>query len=370
MPIVTRNQRALAWAFGIVALLAAMAVTRHHLQMMDHSPGGEYLTWRHAFFQEAPHYVFWALAIPIVFLFVDPVARRRWGWPRMLLAHVAFALAVVFLSIVLGSLWYGMRDVGTIILSSLPEQLFTYAAILAGVLAYHYAQRFFEREVAAGELATELAEARLSALRAQLRPHFMFNALNSVAMLVRSGRGPEAVDTIARVSELLRDGLEEDDRAEVTLEEEVALARRYLAIEEVRFADRLQVTVNLEEQAKGAPVPRLILQPLVENAVRHGIGVRAGAGRVEISARMAGEELIVVVRDDGPGPASPPDPLSLQERGNGGVGLRNTRERLKAAYGSAARLTLEHGPDGGAVATLVIPLSPLSRRERGTGGED
>jgi len=350
VPTVTRNQRALAWALGIVALLAAVAVTRHHLQMLDHSPGGEYLTWRHAFFQEAPDYVFWALAIPVVFLFVDRVARLHWAWPRILLAHVAFALSMVFLSIVIRSMWYGSSALGNAIFSTLPEQLFTYLALLAGVLAYHFAQRFFEREVAAGELATELAEARLRALRAQLQPHFMFNALNSVAMLVRGGRGPEAVETIAKVSELLRDGLQEDSQAEVALEDEVALARRYLAVEEVRFADRLHVAVNLEERAKRVRVPRLILQPVVENAVRHGIGARATAGKLEIGARTAGQELIVVVRDDGPGPAAAPRP------NGGGVGLKNTRERLQAVYGSAARLTLEHGPDGGAVATLVIPI--------------
>ena len=171
---------------------------------------------------------------------------------------------------------------------------------------------FVEREV-------ELADARLRALRAQLRPHFMFNALNSVAMLVRSGRGTEAVDTIARVSDLLRDGLVDDDRAEVTLEEEVALARRYLAVEEVRFADRLEVRVELTEPAKAARVPRLILQPLVENAVRHGIGARAAAGRIGIRARVSGRELIVEVSDDGHGPAvltpRPPRPTT----GRGGV---------------------------------------------------
>jgi len=207
----------------------------------------------------------------------------------------------------------------------------------------------------------ELADARLRALRAQLRPHFMFNALNSVAMLVRSGRGTEAVDTIARVSDLLRDGLVDDDRAEVTLEEEVALARRYLAVEEVRFADRLEVHVDLTEQAKAARVPRLILQPLVENAVRHGIGARAAAGRIGIRARVSGRELIVEVSDDGHGPAvlTPRPPLLSGEGGtqvSNGVGLRNTRARLEAAYGSAARFTLEHAPDGGAIATLVIPL--------------
>jgi len=356
MPTVTltRNQRALAWALGIMALLAAVAVTRHHLEMMDHSPGGHYLTWGHAISQQAPDYILWALTIPLVYLFVDRVARRRWGWPRTVLTHAAFALVVALAVILLRNGWYGAKDFGTIMTSILPSQLFTYAAILGGVLAYHYSRVFVEREV-------ELADARLRALRAQLRPHFMFNALNSVAMLVRSGRGTEAVDTIARVSDLLRDGLVDDDRAEVTLEEEVALARRYLAVEEVRFADRLEVHVDLTEQAKAARVPRLILQPLVENAVRHGIGARAAAGRIGIRARVSGRELIVEVSDDGHGPAvlTPRPPLLSGEGGaqvSNGVGLRNTRERLKAAYGSAARFTLEHAPDGGAIATLVIPL--------------
>jgi len=340
----TRNQRALAWALGIMALLAAVAVTRHHLEMMDHSPGGHYLTWGHAISQQAPDYILWALAIPLVYLFVDRVARRRWGWPRTVLAHAAFALVVVLAVILLRNGWFGAKDLGMIVMSILPSQFFTYAAILGGVLAYHYSRVFVEREV-------ELADARLRALRAQLRPHFMFNALNSVAMLVRSGRGTEAVDTIARVSDLLRDGLVDDDRAEVTLEEEVALARRYLAVEEVRFADRLEVRVDLTEQAKAARVPRLILQPLVENAVRHGISARAAAGRIGIRARVSGRELIVEVSDDGHGPAVlTPRPVS------NGVGLRNTRERLKAAYGSAARFTLDQAPEGGAVATLVIPL--------------
>jgi signal transduction histidine kinase len=343
MPDHRRNWRALAVALGIMGLIAAMAVTRHHLQMVEHYPTGhEYLTWGHAMFQEAPHYVFWALAIPLIFVFADRVARRRWSVSRTVLAHAMFALVVVLLGIILRGFIYGLSDMGQTILARLPSQGFTYCAILGGVLAYHYARAYLEREA-------ELANARLGSLRAQLRPHFMFNALNSVSMLVRAGRGPEAVDVIARVSTLLRDSLDEDDRAEVTLEEEVALARQYLAIEEVRFADRLQVKVNMSDQAKSVTVPRLILQPIVENAVRHGIGARAAAGRVEISARTTAQELIVVVRDDGPGPSFTPNT-------NGGVGLKNTRERLKAAYGGAARLTLEHAPDGGAVATLVIPL--------------
>jgi anti-sigma regulatory factor (Ser/Thr protein kinase) len=323
-----------------MALLGAMATTRHHLEMVDHSPGGEYLTWRHALRQEASHWIFWALALPVVYLFVARVARRRWTWPRTLGAHVAFASGVLLLATAFQAVWFS-KDFGAAFGMWATTSFFTYGAILGGVLAYYYAQRYVEREV-------ELAGAKLRALRAQLRPHFMFNALNSVAMLVRGGRGPEAVEMIARVSDVLRDSLAEDDRAEVTLEEEVALARRYLAIEELRFADRLEIHENITAQAKGVRVPRLILQPVVENAVRHGIGKRAGAGLVQINARTTANALIVTVSDDGPGPDG-------AQRSNG-VGLKNTRERLQTAYGFAACLTLEHGDDGGTVATLIIPL--------------
>ena len=323
----SRNLRALAWALGIIAALGAMSVTRHHIAMMNGHLGGDYLTWGHAFRQEGPVWIFWGLAVPVVFLFVAWVARQHWSWPATLGAHVVFAGLIIGLAFQ--------------VLESASTSLFAYTAILGGVLAYYYSQRFVDREV-------EVAGAKLHALQAQLRPHFMFNALNSVAMLVRGNRGPEAVEMIARVSDLLRDSLDADDRTEVSLEEELALARRYLAIEEVRFADRLQVQIEVSDAAKPARVPRLILQPLVENAVRHGIGGRATAGHLQINARTAGKELIVTVRDDGPG-------LNGGSRGNG-VGLKNTRERLATLYGSAARLTLEHGAEGGAVATLVVPL--------------
>jgi len=337
-----RNWRALAWALGIIALFGATAITRHHFQMMEQMERPDYLTWGHAFYQEAPHWLFWAVALPFIYLFVQWVARRHWSWPPTVLAHLGFALVMIALGTAMRVVWFGGTRFGGGVRATPSTQRFTYPPILGGAIAYYFSRVYMEREV-------ELSQARLGALRAQLRPHFMFNAMNSVAMLVRGNRGPEAVDMIAKLSGLLRDSLDENGDAEVTVEEELALAKRYLAIEEVRFADRLQVTMTVSDQARTVRVPRLILQPVVENAVRHGIGASAAAGRIEITARTAGSQLVVTVRDDGPGPAA-------SMNGGGGVGLKNTRERLRAAYGTQARLTLEHAPDGGAVATLVIPL--------------
>jgi len=346
-------------------LMGAMATTRHHFEMIEESHGGHLVAWPHAILHEAPHFVFWALAIPLVYVFVVRLARRGWGWPQALLAHAAFAVGVIVIESVLRAAWIGSTAsaalFGAKFLWMLPTQLFTYSAILSGVLAYHYSQRFVEREVAAGELAADLAEARLQTLRAQLRPHFVFNTLNSVAMLVRGGRNTEAVETIARVSDLLREALEDDDRAEVALEEEIGLAQRYLAVEQVRFGDRLRVRVDVTDDAKGIRVPRLVLQPLVENAVRHGIGARAAAGQIEITARSSRDELIVCVHDDGPGPGPRPSEEAPQT-GERGLGLKNTRERLHTAYGSAARFTLEQVPGGGALATIVIPLGSSGER--------
>ncbi len=194
-------------------------------------------------------------------------------------------------------------------------------------------------------------QAQLTALKGQLQPHFLFNTLNAIMVLVRQEKGAQAEEMLARLSDLLRCVLDEVEAQEVPLRRELEYLDLYLSIEEVRFQDRLRVGISTGPETLDALVPHLGLQPLVENAIRHGIGRRSAAGRLEIRAARVGETLEIQVEDDGPG--LPPGGPSSQEVQ--GIGLANTRARLRQLYGGAAALTLENGPDGGAVATLVVP---------------
>jgi two-component system LytT family sensor kinase len=235
------------------------------------------------------------------------------------------------------------------------NELITYAALVGAGFAREYFLRFQARQAEAvrlqaqtATLSAQLADARLTALRAQLDPHFLFNTLNAISALVE--RDPDGVQRmIARLSELLRHTLDGSERQEVPLSEEVALVRRYLEIMEVRFQGRLAVSLQVEPSLGDALVPSLILQPLVENAIKHGISRRPGPARIEISARSQDDQLRLRVWDDGDGsPAENPE----------GVGLANTRERLRQLYGEGARLRAEPAPEGGFASEVTIPWRP------------
>jgi two-component sensor histidine kinase len=200
----------------------------------------------------------------------------------------------------------------------------------------------------AARLELGLAEARLQALRMELNPHFLFNALNAVSGLVRRDEREAAVRMLARLGELLRATLDRDAAAEHALEDELALLERYVDIERARFGDRLTVTVGVDAESRRAVVPALLLQPLVENAIRHGVSRRPGAARIAVSAWRDGARLHVVVEDDGVGPRGP---------AREGIGLSNTRARLAARWGDAATLSLEPVAGGGARLSLAFPYA-------------
>ena len=241
--------------------------------------------------------------------------------------------------------------------SSFHNNVFLYWEILAVQAAFGYYRRYREREkealrleLHASELKTQLVRAQLNALKMQLQPHFLFNTLNAIMVLVRQQRGREAEETLARFSDLLRCVLEDVEAQEVTLRRELDCLQLYLSIEQVRFQDRLHIGMSISPEVLEAAVPQMALQPIVENAIRHGIGRRSAAGRIRISAERANEMLRIKVEDDGPGFA-PGD--SSPGRG---IGLANTRARLQQLHGDKARLETGNGPHGGAVVTLVLPF--------------
>jgi two-component system, LytTR family, sensor kinase len=206
-----------------------------------------------------------------------------------------------------------------------------------------------ERSLRAEALAHK---ARLEALRWQLNPHFLFNALNAISTLVIDGRSHDAATMIARLGDLLRSTLEVPSEAEIPLASELELVQRYLDIEQVRLGDRLSLQIDVDPDVRRARVPSLLLQPIVENAIRHAIAPRTRGGRLALSARRAGNRLHLAVEDDGPG-------LSQNGRsgsGSSGIGLDNTRERLRHLYGDAQHLMLDRGTLGGLRVRFDLPF--------------
>lgn len=224
------------------------------------------------------------------------------------------------------------------------------SGVIAAGLARAYSLRYRARQAQAARLQAQLAEARLDALRRQLDPHFLFNTLHAVSTLVeRDPRGVRRM--ITRLSELLRHSIDGASVPEVPLRQELELLGRYLDIMQVRFQGRLEVETRVDDRTLDSLVPNMILQPLAENAIRHGIERQTRAGRLVVETACEGETVILRVRDDGPGPS---DDAPSDGRA-GGVGVRNTIERLRQLYGDAGSFTLRADPDGGAVAEVRLP---------------
>lgn len=313
-----------------------------------------------------PWWYLWALLTPMVFLLGRRFRIVPLGW-RAVLVHVTAAVVCSAAHLaVAGTLYYYTTTRGTPFGTSAPDQVarfltgylatdvVTYFAVLAAFEAFEFYRRLREREVQSArlearnaQLESRLNEIRLSALRAELRPHFLFNTLNTAVGLVRAGERDTAVTVLARLGELLRTSLAGDERHEVPLREEVAFLRHYLDIEQVRFRDRLTIRVGVPDELGDVLVPTHVLQPLVENAVRHGIARAPGPQRLDVCARAEHDRLTLEVTDSGPGLVAP-----FAE----GIGLRNTRARLRQLYGPDGRLEIASAPGRGSRATVTLPL--------------
>ena len=284
-------------------------------------------------------------------------------WPRGVAVHVVASAVAVFLEVLLVTVngrWVRgpMPDDGPMLGSALrwsiwwyPSDCWLYWVIVAADYGVTHYRRLRERELRASQLEAQLAEARLQALKTQLQPHFLFNALHTIGQLVRTGQDALAVQVVAGLGDLLRRVLDGAGTQEVSLKQELEFLRSYLDVEQVRFRDRLKAVVDAEPDTLDARVPYLILQPLVENAIRHGIAPRATTGRLLISARRIAGRLHLTVRDDGSGLVS-----GGMSRDSRGVGLANTSERLRQLYGDAASFEVVGADDGGTVARIVVPF--------------
>ena len=224
-----------------------------------------------------------------------------------------------------------------------------------GILAFGYSvetyERFRSEELKAAQLESRLIETELKALREQLRPHFLFNTMNTVAVLVRERRNDEAVTLLSKLGSLLRLSLDPARVHEVTLRQEMEFLEHYVDIQKARFSDRLTVAVDITAEAMAARIPNLLLQPLVENAIIHGAGPKDGPCLVRVTGRVERGVLELAVLDDGAG-------FCPGKSGGTGVGLANTRERLARIYGAAGQLTLQSEPGKGVCLFIRLPFTP------------
>jgi LytS/YehU family sensor histidine kinase len=296
----------------------------------------------------------WLGWVPLSILIGWLVARFPIVPPRTL-SILVHALASISIAVVHSFYWVALMimmrpydrmtaeptelRIPQILFARVPLEVLLYCLVLGAALAFEY----YDRTV---QLRSSLASARLHALELQIQPHFLFNTLNAISSLVRTRRNDEAVEMMAGLSELLRYTLDHAGNQKVALREEISVTRRYLEIQRVRFPDRMTYCVEVTAEAERGAVPVLLLQPLAENAVRHGIATSASEGSNEIRAKRRGDALEITVFNTG----------SLRPDSPDGIGLRNTAERLKHLYGDAATFALTNG-DGGVTASISIPWS-------------
>ena len=352
----------LKWAliFGLWTLIGMAFAGQLYLSRFK---VGDPVTWTFAAGRAlADWYVFALLSIPAIWL-SRRVRLEGKFWRRHLVIHLAasivFSVSWMLLRALIEhmpSLWGGE---GSAFLAAFTHalvatfffNLLIYWVIASVSHAVTYYLKFQEREFRATELERSLTEAKLHALQMQLNPHFLFNTLHSISSLVHID--PEAADRmIAQLSDLLRQTLDSGHNHEVPLSQELHILKTYLQIEQTRFGERLKVHFDVDPGTLGASVPNLILQPIVENAIRHGIEPHAKPGEITLETRRDNSHLTLLVRDNGTGLA--------KDHSREGIGLSNTRARLQQLYPGRHQFNLRNAPEGGLIVTMTIPLASIS----------
>jgi two-component system, LytTR family, sensor kinase len=316
------------------------------------------------------YYLMWAALTPLIFALVRRVPVNRLNWRLPVAFHVVSAVAVsavaptlacaIFCLFWRGTTWAELSGPmvpywrATLAFRAVTDPL-TYGMILAGGFALRVYDEHRERERGAAEMRRALVATQVEALKMKLQPHFLFNTLNSISFLAVEKDVEGVVSMVERLGALLRSSMQVTGRQLVTVREEVALANQYLEIEEIRFTDRLSVTRRIAPGVMDALIPSLVLQPMIENSIKHGFSRRIDASRLEIAIRRDGDALVVTVEDDGPGV-----PPGWDLATHCGRGLKNVIERLEKLYPGDWAFTLRNQAQGGAIARLRIPWQEQS----------
>ncbi|HST20275.1 MAG TPA: histidine kinase [Blastocatellia bacterium] len=324
------------------------------------------------FIELVPFWLFWAIHTPLILILSRRFSFERRRLTKNLLVYLsvgtAWAMLVqglpLFLLYILKDLtghnsaqFY--RPFNDWLWSFLPNMLI-YWLILSANFIFLYYERYQNEMLKASKLDAQLSNARLQALKMQLHPHFLFNTLHSITALVLKNENRDAVKMINRLSELLRLTLDNIETQVLTLEDEIEFTRRYLEIERIRFHDRLAVEWEIDPQALAAEVPNLILQPLVENAMRHAVDSHSGTSRIQIAAHLQNGQVLMEVRDDGK------DLKKISGQNSAaGLGLKNTRERLSELYGEDYSFSLSRRENEWTIAQIVIPFLPAKEQSKG-----
>jgi two-component system LytT family sensor kinase len=357
--------QAWAWSGGLWLALGLFDASETVLVM--HSEGMQH-TWGVLFVVTVAHWLPWALATPLVLLLArrfPPVSLwplSTWG------IHVATAVTIGVVAAAWGALLhvtfnpYGTKTIPSYgylftdqFTNNVLASLVLYALILTINAALESRARLARAEADGARLNAGLAEAQLDALRRQIEPHFLFNALNTAAGLVREGRGDAAIGVLTSLGSLLRRMLDDSGRHEVPLRDEMDFVTDYLAIQKQRFEERLSLHVDVPTELGSVAVPTLILQPLVENAIKHGIAKRVQGGAIRIEALARDDDLLLHVGNDGP-----PLPADWDTAGRG-IGFANVRARLRSMYGSRSDITIRDAASGtGVEVTVTLPLRPTT----------
>lgn len=363
------------WKIGLaaVALATAIGLVEAIQAYLGASARGFRLDWSQAMGATMPSWYVLLLLLPPTCWMASRFRLDDQNW-RNYLVHIIASTVFASVHLAIGSWISGyllqpavqmsfLQNLGRLLSIYFVVNTLFYWLLVGGYYAFDYSRRYRERERAAAELALErsrleasLTRANLDALRMQLNPHFLFNTLNTISVLAMKGEKQSVVHMISRLSDLLRLSLENRQQT-VSLGEELEILQRYLEIEEIRFRDRLTVCYDIDEQILNAEVPTLLLQPLVENAIRHGIARQRGAGRIDVGGERMNGRINLWVRDTGEG--FRPEDIAAGT----GVGLSNTAARLEQLYGSDQQLQRANAPDGGAIVTITIPYRQVRPSE-------